>query len=329
MEAQEAQGQEAVSGRREALQAQGQEAEVAGTRPREGPGSRGTPGYLCPDALLEARRPDTRAATPRSRGDRQRHRRLDVRGRAQRHARAGGRRRGARWPRRASTCSTSAPSRRAAARRCPPRGGGRAAGARDRGPGASGPACRSRPTPSRPRSPRRALDAGAVAINDISGARDGDVRAGRRQRLRLVLMHIEGPPREDRARAALRRPRRPPEGLVRRADRGGAPRAGSPRSRSRSTPASTSTSASPTASRSCAGSASCASSAARSTSRSPARTCSARCSPAPGRSGCRAERARVGDGRGDGARGAQGGAIPASTTAARCRRCGSPARSRG
>ena len=44
-----------------------------------------------------------------------------------------------------------------------------------------------------------ALDAGAVAINDISGARDpelfdlvADRAAG------LVLMHIEGPPRQDR-----------------------------------------------------------------------------------------------------------------------------------
>jgi dihydropteroate synthase len=44
-----------------------------------------------------------------------------------------------------------------------------------------------------------ALDAGAVAINDISGARDPelfDLVADRG--CGLVLMHIEGPPREDR-----------------------------------------------------------------------------------------------------------------------------------
>jgi dihydropteroate synthase len=44
-----------------------------------------------------------------------------------------------------------------------------------------------------------ALDAGAVAINDISGARDPslfDLAADRG--CGLVLMHIEGPPREDR-----------------------------------------------------------------------------------------------------------------------------------
>jgi dihydropteroate synthase len=46
---------------------------------------------------------------------------------------------------------------------------------------------------------RRALDAGAAAINDISGSRDPamlDLVAERR--CGLVLMHIEGPPRERR-----------------------------------------------------------------------------------------------------------------------------------
>ena len=106
-----------------------------------------------------------------------------------------------------------------------------------------------------------------------------------------VLMHIEGPPRVDRRARRLRRPRRPPEALVRRADRGGARPRRRPRSRSRSTRASTSTSRSTTTSRSCAASASCASSAGRSSSRSRARTSSAPSWPAPGRSGCRRQTA--------------------------------------
>jgi dihydropteroate synthase len=45
-----------------------------------------------------------------------------------------------------------------------------------------------------------ALDAGAVAINDISGARDPELLDLAAERgCGLVLMHIEGPPREDRA----------------------------------------------------------------------------------------------------------------------------------
>jgi dihydropteroate synthase len=44
-----------------------------------------------------------------------------------------------------------------------------------------------------------ALDAGAVAINDISGARDPSLFGLAADRgCGLVLMHIEGPPREDR-----------------------------------------------------------------------------------------------------------------------------------
>jgi dihydropteroate synthase len=44
-----------------------------------------------------------------------------------------------------------------------------------------------------------ALDAGAVAINDISGARDPEMfELAAQTGCGLVLMHIEGPPREDR-----------------------------------------------------------------------------------------------------------------------------------
>lgn len=44
-----------------------------------------------------------------------------------------------------------------------------------------------------------ALDAGAVAINDISGGRDPELLDMAAERgCGLVLMHIEGPPREDR-----------------------------------------------------------------------------------------------------------------------------------
>ena len=90
MQAQEAQGQEEVSGRQEeALQAQGQEAEVAGTPPRVQTRLARPPGYLCPDALLEAGRRDTGAGSPPGGGHRQRHQRLDVLGGAQRDARAG------------------------------------------------------------------------------------------------------------------------------------------------------------------------------------------------------------------------------------------------
>ena len=133
---------------------------------------------------------------------------------------------------------------------------------------------------------RRALDAGAAAINDISGGADPEMLDLVAERgCGYVLMHIEGPPRVDREPAGLRRSSRPPQALVRRADRGGASRAAWPRSRSRSTRGSTSTSRSTTTSRSCAASASCASSAGRCSSPSRARTSSARSWPAPGRIG--------------------------------------------
>lgn len=46
---------------------------------------------------------------------------------------------------------------------------------------------------------RRALEAGAVAVNDISGAADPELlELAAETGCGLVLMHIEGPPREDR-----------------------------------------------------------------------------------------------------------------------------------
>jgi dihydropteroate synthase len=44
----------------------------------------------------------------------------------------------------------------------------------------------------------RALDAGAVAINDIGGGSDQMLELARGSGCGLVIMHIEGPPREDR-----------------------------------------------------------------------------------------------------------------------------------
>lgn len=44
----------------------------------------------------------------------------------------------------------------------------------------------------------RALDAGAVAINDIGGGSEGMFELAADSRCGLVVMHIEGPPREDR-----------------------------------------------------------------------------------------------------------------------------------
>lgn len=54
---------------------------------------------------------------------------------------------------------------------------------------------------------RSALDAGAVAINDISGAADPELLELAAERgCGLVLMHIEGPPRVDRAPVGERDP---------------------------------------------------------------------------------------------------------------------------
>jgi dihydropteroate synthase len=49
-----------------------------------------------------------------------------------------------------------------------------------------------------PEVARRALDAGAVAINDIGGGSEEMIELVAESRCGLVLMHIEGPPREER-----------------------------------------------------------------------------------------------------------------------------------
>jgi dihydropteroate synthase len=53
-----------------------------------------------------------------------------------------------------------------------------------------------------PEVARRALDAGAVAINDIGGGSDEMFDLVAERGCGYVLMHIEGPPREDRAALA-------------------------------------------------------------------------------------------------------------------------------
>jgi dihydropteroate synthase len=49
-----------------------------------------------------------------------------------------------------------------------------------------------------PEVARRALDAGAVAVNDIGGGRDEMLDLAAETGCGLVIMHIEGPPREER-----------------------------------------------------------------------------------------------------------------------------------
>jgi dihydropteroate synthase len=49
-----------------------------------------------------------------------------------------------------------------------------------------------------PAAARRAVDAGAVAINDIGGGSEEMLELAAESGCGLVLMHIEGPPREDR-----------------------------------------------------------------------------------------------------------------------------------
>jgi dihydropteroate synthase len=49
-----------------------------------------------------------------------------------------------------------------------------------------------------PEVARRVLDAGAVAVNDIGGGRDEMLDVAAETGCGLVLMHIEGPPREER-----------------------------------------------------------------------------------------------------------------------------------
>ena len=50
-----------------------------------------------------------------------------------------------------------------------------------------------------PEVARRALDAGAVAVNDIGGGTDEMLELAAETGCGLVIMHIEGPPREDRS----------------------------------------------------------------------------------------------------------------------------------
>ena len=240
------------------------------------------------DDELAAGRPDPRPGAAAGGGDRQRHRRLDVRGGAQRHAGAGGRRR----------AGAGRGRLRHARRR---RGGGakRAAGARPRtrrrrwcrrSTGLAGSAGGVVPISADTFSvevARRALAAGARAVNDISGGSEEMFELVAESGCGYVLMHIEGPPRVDRPWRRVRRRGRPPARPGSRGESSWPGSLGSRRSRSPSTPDSTSTSAPSRTWRSCGGSASCARSACRSTSRSRARTSSAPCWPGPGRSGCR------------------------------------------
>ena len=122
----------------------------------------------------------------------------------------------ARWPRRASRCSTSAPWRRAAGRRCRPRRRPSGWSPRSRA-SPRAPSCRSRPTPSPPRSPARALEAGAVAINDIGGGSEpAMLELAAEIGLRPGAHAHRGTAARGPRAAALRRPGRSPEGLVRR-----------------------------------------------------------------------------------------------------------------
>ena len=132
----------------------------------------------------------------------------------------------------------------------------------------------------------RALDAGAVAINDISGGADPEMLELVGQRgCGYVLMHIEGPPRVDREPVRSRRPGRLPDRLVRRAARDRSRARGRTRTRSRSIPGfDFDLSAFATTARSSPASASFGGSGARSSSPCRGRTSSARFSPAPGRS---------------------------------------------
>ena len=92
-----------------------------------------------------------------------------------------------------------------------------------------------------PEVARRALDAGAAAINDIGGGSDEMLELVAERGCGYVLMHIEGPPRVDRPRAVARRSGRAPARPGSRAGSSERPSSGSTASRSPSTPASTST----------------------------------------------------------------------------------------
>ena len=124
---------------------------------------------------------------------------------------------GWRWSRPASTCSTSARWRRKAGRRWRQRSRRRRWCRRSRGWRVPGVPI-SADTFS-VEVARRALDAGAVAVNDISGGSDEMFELVAESGCGYVLMHIEGPPRVDRPAPRLRRRRRPPGRVVRGASR--------------------------------------------------------------------------------------------------------------
>ena len=268
-------------------QHQGRRGRAAGLA--RGRGSRAD--YRPAGVRLAPSRPHARVPAAARGGHRERHRRLLLRGRAQRHPRAGGRGRAARWSSRGSTCSTSARWRRAAVRRSPPTRRRRGSCQPSRGsPSARG--CRSSPTRSRRRWPRRALDAGAAGDQRHLGGGARSCSRPSRQRGAATSSCTSRARRASTARAALRRRGRPPQGVVRRADRGAPSRPGVAEERSRSTRGSTSTSPSDDDLEILRRLGELRRSAARCSSPSRARTSSARSSRARGRGGC-PRRARV------------------------------------
>ena len=114
------------------------------------------------------------------------------------------------WSRPASRCSTSARSRRRPGRRSRSTRRRRRWCRRSRGWPPRRGRCRSPPTPSRPRSRGGRWTPGAVAVNDISGGVGRDVRAGRRERLRLRADAHRGAAPGRPPGARVRRRRRPP-----------------------------------------------------------------------------------------------------------------------
>ena len=173
---------------------------------------------------------------------------------------------------------------------------------------------------------RRALAAGAVAVNDISGGSEEMFELVAESGLRLRADAHRGAAAGRPARRRVRRRRRPPAGLVRGESRAWLGTLGSARSRSRSTPDSTSTSAT------------------EQDLEILRRLGELRALGLPlyvslsrkdfigavlagsWEERLPAARARVGDGRRGRARRARAAPTSsASTTAARCRRCGSPA----
>ena len=164
---------------------------------------------------LAAGRPDPRPGAAAGGRDRQRHRRLDVRGGAQRHARAGGRRRAGagrgrlRHARRRRRGGQSRPAGGG-------RGRGRGAGPGDRRAGELVPAGQDRdgvPISADTFSvevARRALAAGAVAVNDISGGSEEMFELVAETRLRLRADAHRGAAAGRPALARVRRRGRPP-----------------------------------------------------------------------------------------------------------------------